>query len=139
MLTYLFPQSRSPFMEKVTKQTLFLEKVDYLSAVKSLKMNQPQKHSIFCHQSCLYVSRSPLQQFLSNIVTFQINCQILLRWTQPTSDSWLKQMLLHVRQTAACLYSPFFPTSITCDKGSYQTHHRNFTQEKEEAGPPAVL
>lgn len=31
-------------MEKVTKQTLFSEKNYYLSAVKSLKMNKPQKH-----------------------------------------------------------------------------------------------
>lgn len=31
-------------MEKVTKQTLFLEKVCYLSAVKSLKINKTQKH-----------------------------------------------------------------------------------------------
>lgn len=31
-------------MEKVTKQTLFLEKVYYLTAVKSLKMNKTQKH-----------------------------------------------------------------------------------------------
>lgn len=31
-------------MEKVAKQTLFLEKVYYLSAVKSLKINKPQKH-----------------------------------------------------------------------------------------------
>lgn len=47
-LMYPFPQSRSPFMEKVTKHTLFLEKVCYLSAVQSLKMNKPQKrvHSL---------------------------------------------------------------------------------------------
>lgn len=31
-------------MEKVTEQILFLEKVYYLSAVKSLKMDKPQKH-----------------------------------------------------------------------------------------------